>query len=100
MLREQVHYWFLKKLNSIYITSNTKNHCFGSNEYRRIAILRKYLNRIDDWLKGRSKHGSAELKCGLERKYKIIAKCFNIVIEELHHHISADRTTKKSYMKS
>ena len=46
MLREQVHYWFVKRLNLIYITSNTKNHCFGSNEYRRIAILRKYLNRL------------------------------------------------------
>ena len=62
--------------------------------------MRKDLSTIDDWLKGRSKNGSAKLKCDLERKYKIIANGLKIVIEELHHFISADRITKKSYMES
>ena len=59
---------------------------------KNTAILRKNLNRIDDWLKGRSKNGSAKLKCDLERKYKMISNGFKIVIEELHHGISADIT--------
>ena len=48
-----------------------------------IAILRKDLGRLDDCFKGTGKNRSAKLKCELIKKYKIKAKGFNTVIEEL-----------------
>ena len=51
--------------------------------------MRKDLSRIDDWFKRRWKNGIAKLKCELNRKYKIKAKGFNSVIEELKQRISA-----------
>ena len=51
--------------------------------------MRKDLSRIDDWFKRRWKNGIAKLKCELNRKYKIKAKGFNTVTEELKQCISA-----------
>ena len=62
-----------------------------------IVILRKDLSRIDDWFKGRWKNGSIRLKCELKKKYKIKAKGFKTVIEELKQHISAKTLKLKRY---
>ena len=60
-----------------------------------IALLRKDLNRVDDCFKGWWKYGSAKGKCELKKKYKIKAKGFNPVIEELKQHISAKTKLKR-----
>ena len=54
-----------------------------------IAMLRRDSSRIDDWFKRRWKDGSTKLKCELKKKYKIKAKGFNTVIEELKQRTSA-----------
>ena len=64
-------------------TINKKKPCWKWRIEQDIAILRKDLSRIDDWFKRRWKNGSARLKCELKRKYKIKAKAFSIVTEEL-----------------
>ena len=51
-----------------------------------IARLRKDLSRQDDWLKGKWKK---RWKKDLGKKYKIKAKGFKVVIEELKQKISA-----------
>ena len=53
-----------------------------------IAILRK---------KGQWKNGSAKLNCELKNKYKIRAKGFNTVIEELEQRISTWTIKLKRY---
>ena len=95
-------YWFVKRLVSRQITLYTRNfQCFWKQRIDEdIAILRKDLSRIDDWFNRRWKNGSAKLKCNLKKKYKIKAKVFKVVIEELNQRISVERTTKKSFMKS
>ena len=59
--------------------------------------MRKGLNRIDDLSKGRLKNGRSKLKCELKKKYKIKAKGFNTVIEELKQRMSAKTLKLKRY---
>ena len=59
--------------------------------------MRKDLSRIDDRFKGRWKNGSTKLKCELKKKYKIKAKGFNTVIDELKYRISAKTLKLKRY---
>ena len=53
-----------------------------------IALFRKDLIRIDDWFKERWKNGTGKLKFELKNEYKIKAKSFNTVTEELKQSIS------------
>ena len=62
-----------------------------------IAILRNNLSRIDDWFKGRWKNCCTKLKYKLKKKYKIKAKGFNTVLEELKQRISAKTSKLKRY---
>ena len=59
--------------------------------------MRKDLSRTDDWLKGLWKNGSVKLKCELNRKYKIKARIFNTIIEELKQIISPRILKLKRY---
>ena len=77
MLREQVHYWFVKRLVSKQIipllvcekvgikvdyTINKKEPFWKRRIGKDFAILRNDLNRINDWFKRRSK----KKKCQVE----------------------------------
>ena len=59
--------------------------------------MRKDLSRTDDWFKGLWKNGSVKLKCELNRKYKIKARIFNTIIEELKQIISEKILKLKRY---
>ena len=67
----------------IYHTIYKKEPFWKRRIEKDIAILRKDLSRIDDWIKGRWKNDIAKLKRELKKKYKIKAKDLNTVIEEL-----------------
>lgn len=56
---------------------------------KNISIPRKYLSRIDDWLKGRWKNGGAKLEGELKKKYKLKETDFSTAIEELKQRILA-----------
>ena len=70
-------------------TINKKEPIWKRRIEKDIETLRKDLSRIDDWFKGRWENGSTKLKYELKKKYKIKAKGFNAVIEELKQCISA-----------
>ena len=76
-------------------TINKKEPFWERITEKDIALLRKDLSRVDDCFKGRWKYGSAKWKCELKKKYKIKAKGFNPVIEELKQHISAKTKLKR-----
>ena len=64
-------------------TINKKEPFWKQRIERDSAILRKDLSRTDGWFRGRWKNGSTKLKCELKKKYKIKAKGFKTLIEEL-----------------
>ena len=78
-------------------TINKKEPFWKRRIKKDIAILRKDLGRIGDWFKGQWKNGSIKLKCELKKKYKIKAKGFSTVIEELKQRISAKTLKLKRY---
>ena len=73
------------------LTINKKESFWKRGIQKYITILRKDLSRVDDCFKGRWKNGGAELKFELKKKYKIKAKSFKAVIEELKQRISAKK---------
>ena len=73
------------------LTINKKESFWKRGIEKYITILRKDLSRVDDCFKGRWKNGGAKLKFELKKKYKIKAKSFKAVIEELKQRISAKK---------
>lgn len=57
---------------------------------KNMNSLRNVLSRIDDCFKGRWKNGRTKLKKKLRTNYKIDAKCFITVIEEIKCRITAN----------
>ena len=73
------------------LTINKKESFWKRGIEKYITILRKDLSRVDDCFKGRWKNGGAKFKFELKKKYKIKAKSFKAVIEELKQRISAKK---------
>ena len=61
-----------------------------------IARLREDLSRQDDWLQGKRKKDK-KCKKELGNKYRMKAKCFKVVVEELKQRISAKSEKLRCY---
>ena len=62
-----------------------------------IPGLRKDLNHLDDWFKGKWKNNKERKKEELRRKYRIKAKGFKVAIEELNQRISTKSEKLRRY---
>ena len=62
-----------------------------------IKKLRQDLSRIDMWFKGKWRNAKAKEKQDLDKKYKLKAKGFNTVREELRQRITAKSTKIRRY---
>ena len=62
-----------------------------------IQKLRKDISRIEEWFKGRWKNSKIKEKEDLDRRYKLKAKGFNTVIEELKQRVVAKSSKVKRY---
>ena len=62
-----------------------------------ITRLKKDLSPLDDWFQGKWKKDKKRQKGELRRKYRIQAKGFKVVIEELKQRVSAKSGTLRRY---
>ena len=59
--------------------------------------MKKDLSPLDDWFQGKWKKDKKRQKGELRRKYRIQAKGFKVVIEELKQRVSAKSETLRRY---
>jgi hypothetical protein len=64
-----------------------------------VKRLRKDLGRVESWFKGKWKHTKKGEKEQLDRRYKLKAKGFNVVIEEIKQRVTAKSSKIKRYQK-
>ena len=63
-----------------------------------IKKLRKDLSKIDAWFKGKWRNDKAKEKKDLDKKYRLKAKGFNTVTEELRQRIAAKSSKIRRYL--